>query len=240
MATFVSCYISDLSPVKDSIKLCMRILCAWLQPLYNNQQVQNIEMIVMDEHVYVVGQVIACEDLNNYDKNGKSGKKPVTLIDDEACHGKVIKSTDYIDHESEMPKKPDGPHNWWMRLGQCRCCFLVMRFRLWLIALLIDYVYAKIESDGSIPTEITNLIGNEYAFKFAIDDYNVKKLLHDNEATSNTVLAITLLDLESQTDKNTTPNEKQKTNKRPAEGELGSECSTGKKNVVEIKVKKDA
>nr|GFC83188.1 replication protein A 70 kDa DNA-binding subunit B [Tanacetum cinerariifolium] len=83
--------------------------------------------------------------------------------------------------------------------------------------------YAKSESDGSIPTEITNLIGNKYAFKVAIDDYNVKKLLpvftvlrfsnnreiinsvlacatpiktfcsHDNEATSNTVSAITSL-----------------------------------------------
>nr|GFA00854.1 replication protein A 70 kDa DNA-binding subunit B [Tanacetum cinerariifolium] len=37
--------------------------------------------------------------------------------------------------------------------------------------------YAKSESDGSIPTEITNLIGNKYAFKVAINDYNVKKLL---------------------------------------------------------------
>nr|GEW52386.1 replication protein A 70 kDa DNA-binding subunit B [Tanacetum cinerariifolium] len=163
MATFVSGYISDLSPVKDNIKLCVCILRAWLQPLYNNQQVKNMKMIVMDEHntkmqatvrmnklkrfqhylkegnvlttqryslgeikpkfcmVYnamrlsflsntevdsctdfngsihgfiwrpfksitdlekeedgqfdVVGQVIACEDLDNYDKNGKAGKK---------------------------------------------------------------------------------------------------------------------------------------------------------------------
>nr|GFA43484.1 hypothetical protein [Tanacetum cinerariifolium] len=35
-----------------------------------------------------------------------------------------------------------------------------------------------------------------------------------------------------------TPNEKQKTNKRHVEGEPGSESSTGKKNAVEIKVKK--
>nr|GEU29535.1 ATP-dependent DNA helicase PIF1-like [Tanacetum cinerariifolium] len=76
--------------------------------------------------------------------------------------------------------------------------------------------YAKSESDGSIPTEITNLIGNKYAFKVAIDDYN------DNEATSNTVPAITSL----------------KTNKHPAEGEPGSESSTRKKKAVEIKVGK--
>ncbi|GJQ91214.1 ribonuclease H-like domain-containing protein [Tanacetum coccineum] len=130
-----------LSPVKDIIKMHMRILRAWLQPLYNNQQFKNMEMIVMDEHntkmqaivrmdkpnrfkhylkegnaltiqryslgeikqkfrmvynamrlnflsntevdSYVVGQVIACEDLDNYDKNRKAGKKPVTLIDDD-------------------------------------------------------------------------------------------------------------------------------------------------------------
>nr|GEX66050.1 hypothetical protein [Tanacetum cinerariifolium] len=53
MATFVFGYISDLSPVKDNIKLRVRILRAWLQPLYNNQQVKNMEMIVMNEHVTV-------------------------------------------------------------------------------------------------------------------------------------------------------------------------------------------
>nr|GEW39313.1 hypothetical protein [Tanacetum cinerariifolium] len=120
--------------------------------------------------------------------------------------------------------------------------------------------YAKSESDGFIPTDITNLIGNKHAFKVVIDDYNVKNLLPvftvlrfsndqeiinsvlacatpmtDNEATSNTVLAITSLDLELQTDENTTPNEKQKTNKRPAEDKPGSESSTGKKKAIEIK-----
>nr|GEW55998.1 ATP-dependent DNA helicase PIF1-like [Tanacetum cinerariifolium] len=341
--TFVSGYISDLSLVKDNIKLRVRILRAWLQPLYNNQKVKNMEMIVMDEHntkmqatvrmdklkrfqhhlkegnaltiqryslgeikpkfrmVYnamrlsflsntevdlctdfngsvhcfvwrpfkpitdlekeedgqfdVFGQVIACEDLDNYDKNGKARKKPVTLIDDELfanqpseqsentamkvsiafknstnvtfvnkhpirniaellgveqgvqsvivgtviaiqedegwwylrcrrCRGKVIKSSDYIDLESEMPKKTDGPNDWWMRLEQCRSRFSTMRFRLWLVALLINYV--------------KNM-------------QRIMKLQHipDNH----------FVDLESQTDKNKTPNEKQKTNKRPAEGE---------------------
>ncbi|GKD22368.1 replication protein A 70 kDa DNA-binding subunit B [Tanacetum coccineum] len=191
-----------------------------------------------------------------------------------ACRGKVIKSTDYVDLESEMPKKPDGPNNWF-RLHIC----VQDETRTMSLSLFNDGVqamvgrsayqlcekYAKSESDGSIPTEIANLIGNKYAFKVAIDDYNVKKLLpvfivlrfsndqeiinsvlacatpiKDNEATSNTVLANTLLDLESQTDENTTPNEKQKTNKRPAEGEPGSKSSTRKKKAVKIKVEKDA
>ncbi|GKD90387.1 replication protein A 70 kDa DNA-binding subunit B [Tanacetum coccineum] len=33
---------------------------------------------------YIVGHLVACEDLDNYDKNGKTGKKkPLTLLDDE-------------------------------------------------------------------------------------------------------------------------------------------------------------
>ncbi|GJV21891.1 hypothetical protein Tco_1370911 [Tanacetum coccineum] len=131
MATFVSGYISDLSPVKDNIKLCVRIIRTWLQPVYNKQHIKNMELIVMDEHntkmhatariglinqvetcpnfngsyhgfawrsyklitdlqkeedgqFDVVGQVVSCEDLDNYDKNGKTGKKKsLTLLDDE-------------------------------------------------------------------------------------------------------------------------------------------------------------
>nr|GEY01390.1 hypothetical protein [Tanacetum cinerariifolium] len=222
MATFISGYISDLSPVKDNIKLRMRILRAWLQLLYNNQQVKNMEMIVIDEH-------------------DETGTMLLLLFNDEV-QAMVGRS-----------------------------------------AYQLREKYAKSESDGSIPTEITNLIGNKYTFKVATDDYNVKKLLpvftvlrlsndqeiinsalacttpikdneatsntisvitsltfrsQDNEATSNTISAITSLDLESQTDENTTPNEKQKTNKRPAEREPRSESSTGKKKAVEIKVEK--
>nr|GEX49956.1 replication protein A 70 kDa DNA-binding subunit B [Tanacetum cinerariifolium] len=318
IATFVSGYISDLSPVKDNIKLRVRILRAWLQPLYNNQQVKNMEMIVMDEHntkmqatvrmdklkrfqhhlkegnaltiqrysLDVVGQVIACEDLDNYDKNGKAEKKPVTLIDYEgneikctlwgdyaqlfndflnscddhgmivlgvqsiivgnviaiqkdegwwylgcrACHGKVIKSTDYIDLESEMPKKPDGPNYWWFRLQ----IHVQDETGTTSLSLFNDEVQAMSKSDGFIPTEITNLIGNKYAFKVSIDDYNVKKLLpvftvlrfsNDQEIINSVLACVTPI---------------KKTNKRPAEGETGRESSTGKKKAVEIKVEKDA
>ena len=32
----------------------------------------------------VIGRVVACDDLDNYDKNGRAGKKkPLTLIDAE-------------------------------------------------------------------------------------------------------------------------------------------------------------
>nr|GEX67710.1 hypothetical protein [Tanacetum cinerariifolium] len=128
MSVFV---VDDLSPVKDNIKLRVRILRAFLQPLYNNQQVKNMEMIVMDEHNSkmqatvrmdklkrfqhhlkegnaltiqryspdVVGQFIACEDLDNYDKNGKAGKKPFTLIDDE---GNEIKCTLWGDYAQQF------------------------------------------------------------------------------------------------------------------------------------------
>nr|GEY83129.1 hypothetical protein [Tanacetum cinerariifolium] len=382
MATFVSSYISDLSPVNDNIKLCVRILRAWLQPLYNNQQVKNIEMIVMDEHntkmqatvrmdklkrfqhhlkegnaltiqryslgeikpkfrmIYnamrlsflsntevdsctdfngsvhgfvwrsfnsitdlekevdgqfdVVGQVIACEDLDNYDKNRKEGNKPVILIDDEGNEIKYTLWGDYAQQFNDFLNSCDD-HDRIVLVSQ----FAMMKFwdgkmciqngyrgtKLYLfdcnkdiyedeykedetgtmsLSLFNDEVqamvgrsayqlcekYTKSESYGSIPTEITDLIGNKYAFKVAIDDYNVKKLLHvftvlhfsNDQEIINSVLACAtpIKDLESQTDKNTTPNEKQKTNKRPAEGEPGSESSTGKKKAVEIKVEKDA
>nr|GEW77910.1 replication protein A 70 kDa DNA-binding subunit B [Tanacetum cinerariifolium] len=146
MATFVSCYISDLSPVKDNIKLRVRILRAWLQPLYNNQQVKNMTMIVMDDHgvqSIIVGTVIAIQEDECW-----------WCLGCRACRGKDINSTDYIDLESEMPKETDRPNDWWcrkcnawvaliksqMRLGQRRCRFSTMRFRLWLVALLINYV----------------------------------------------------------------------------------------------------
>ncbi|GJR97319.1 nucleic acid-binding, OB-fold protein [Tanacetum coccineum] len=55
MATFIVGFISDLSAIKDNITLRM-----------------------------LFGQVVACDDLDNYDKNGKAGKKkPLTLIDVE-------------------------------------------------------------------------------------------------------------------------------------------------------------
>ncbi|PWA52161.1 replication protein A 70 kDa DNA-binding subunit B [Artemisia annua] len=183
MSSFVSGYIHDLSAVKDNVRLRVRILSTWMQPLFKTPQVINMEMIVIDEkasrHSYqffstnttmqatvrmalvnqfkdrlregntvtlqryslgeiqpkfrivanplrlsflsntecaecsdftgskhgflfrpfktivelkkeedgqfdVIGRVIACEDLDNYDKNGRAGKKkPLTLIDAE-------------------------------------------------------------------------------------------------------------------------------------------------------------
>ncbi|GKB28483.1 replication protein A 70 kDa DNA-binding subunit B, partial [Tanacetum coccineum] len=247
----------------------------------NRHPIRNIAELLDVEHgvqSVIVGTIITIQEDEGW-----------WYLGCRACRGKVIKSTDYVDLESEMPKKPYWPNDWWCRKCNAWVALIKSQFRLQIrvqdetgtmsLSLFNDEVqamvgrsayqlcekYVKRESDGSIPMEITNLIGNKYAFKVAIDDYNVKKLLHvftvlcfsndqeiitsvlacatsikDNEATSSTVPAITSLDLESQTDENTTPNEKQKTNKRHAEGESGSESSTGKKKAVEIKVKKDA
>nr|GEX07072.1 hypothetical protein [Tanacetum cinerariifolium] len=365
MATFISGYISDLSPVKDNIQLRVRILRAWLQPLYNNQQIKNMKMIVMDKHntkmqvtvrmdklkrfqhhlkevhgfvwrpfqsitdlekeedgqFDVVGQVIACADLENYDKNRKAGKTQshslmmstkLYLFDgNKAIYKDEYKEVeefrqrlfanqpfDQLEHtatkistasknstkDTFVNKHPirnivellDGVQSvivgtmiaiqedegWWY-LG-CRACRGKDETETMSLSLFNDEVqamvgrsayqlcekYAKSESDGSIPTEITNLIGNKYAFKVATDDYNVKKLLpvfivlrfSNDQEIINSVLAcaIPIKDLESQTNENTTPNEKQKTNKCHAEGEPGSESSTGKKKAVEINVEKDA
>ncbi|GJZ14822.1 replication protein A 70 kDa DNA-binding subunit B [Tanacetum coccineum] len=104
----------------------------------------------------------------------------ITIQEDEgwwylecrACRGKVIKSTDYVDLESEMPKKTDETGTMSLSLFNDEVRAMVGRS-----AYQLCEKYAKSESDGSIPMEITNLIGNKYAFKVAIDDYNVKKLL---------------------------------------------------------------
>nr|GEZ16501.1 nucleic acid-binding, OB-fold protein [Tanacetum cinerariifolium] len=97
MATFIYGYISDLSPVKDNIKLRMRILRAWLQPLYNNQQVKNMEMIVMDEHMLLVKLGVRISIIMI--KMEKQEKKPVTLIDDE---GNEIKCTLWGDYAQQF------------------------------------------------------------------------------------------------------------------------------------------
>ncbi|GKB90417.1 retrotransposon protein, putative, ty1-copia subclass, partial [Tanacetum coccineum] len=178
------------------------------------------------------------------------------------CCTKVIKSTGYIDLESEVPRKPtNGPNDWWCRKCQACVSLIKTQFRLQIRVqdevgtMSLSLFNDKSEFDGLFPSEITSLIGTKYAFKVAIDDYNAKKLLpvfnvlrlsndpdiinsiipcatlvKDNEATSKTASDITPLDLESQTEENTTPtnahkstatspDEKEKTNKCKAEGE---------------------
>ncbi|PWA91999.1 nucleic acid-binding, OB-fold, Replication protein A, OB domain protein [Artemisia annua] len=84
MSQFVNGYIKDLSAVKDNVKLRVRVLRAWMQPVYGKPHVINMELILADEQANVIGRVIACDDLDCYDKNGKAGKKkPITLIDAE-------------------------------------------------------------------------------------------------------------------------------------------------------------
>ncbi|PWA50990.1 replication protein A 70 kDa DNA-binding subunit C [Artemisia annua] len=99
MAQFVNGYINDLSAVKDNVKLRVRVLRNWMQPV-GKSHIINMELIVMDEQSTfnsmtnlgveevgqfdVIGQVIACDDLDCFDKNGKPGKKkPLTLLDAE-------------------------------------------------------------------------------------------------------------------------------------------------------------
>nr|GEY81080.1 hypothetical protein [Tanacetum cinerariifolium] len=252
----------------------------------NKHPIRNIaELLDVEQGVQsvIVGTVIAIQEDEGW-----------WYLGYRAYRGRVIKSTDYIDLESEMSKNQMG-----LMIIGAKSAMLGFRLQIRVqvvtgtmsLSLFNDEVqamvgrsayqlcekYAKSESDGSIPTKITNLIDNKYAFKVAIDNYNVKKLLpvftilcfsndqqiinfvlacstpiktlrsHDNEATSNTVLAITSLDLESQTDKNTTPNEKQKTNKRSAKGELGKKelmsnrkCESSKDKRLNPSVSSDA
>nr|GEV51013.1 hypothetical protein [Tanacetum cinerariifolium] len=216
-ATFISGYIIDLSPVKDNIKLrdcfgtaiCDDEVLGWLFANQPSEQSENTAMKIST----------AFKNSTNVTFVNKHPiRNIVELLGVEQGVQSVIVGTVIAIQEDEGSI---CKFVFKMRLGQCPYRFSTMRFRVGRSAYQLCEKYAKV----------------------AIDDYNVKKLLHvftvlrfsndqeiinsvlacatpikDNEAKSNTVLAITSLDLESQTDKNTTPNEKQKTNKHPAEG----------------------
>ncbi|PWA95176.1 nucleic acid-binding, OB-fold protein [Artemisia annua] len=104
MATYVAGYINDLSGVKDNIKLRVRIsskMQATVRMALVNgfkQKLQEGCAVTLsrpfntitglhqeqDGQFDVIGHVVASEDLDNYDKNGRSGKKKqLTLADKE-------------------------------------------------------------------------------------------------------------------------------------------------------------
>ncbi|GJR22224.1 replication protein A 70 kDa DNA-binding subunit B [Tanacetum coccineum] len=171
----------------------------------------------------------------------------------KVCKKKVIGSSDMVDLEAEMPmKKTDVKDDWY-----CTKCNAVSNIK-------------TIENAYIFPTEITTLVGKRYAFKVSIDEYNAKKLLpvftvlrlpddpqiiesihpmatptKESEATSSVAPSVNQLDLESQTDENTTPVNTGKIShatsggKRPAEEDRGSESSNFKKKAVEVKIEKD-
>nr|GEY16869.1 replication protein A 70 kDa DNA-binding subunit B [Tanacetum cinerariifolium] len=62
----------NLTHVKDNIKLCVHILHAWLQPLYNNQHVKSMKMIVMDKQVIV--QMVKLKRIEHHLKEGNALK----------------------------------------------------------------------------------------------------------------------------------------------------------------------
>ncbi|GJZ11299.1 replication protein A 70 kDa DNA-binding subunit B [Tanacetum coccineum] len=117
----------------------------------------------------------------------------------KVCKKKVIRSSNMVDLEAEMPKKKiDVKDDWY-----CTKCNVVPNiktmFRLQIrvqdetgtmsLTLWNDEVqpvvdrsaYQLCEKYGKnadiFPTEITALVGKRYAFKVSIDEYNAKKLL---------------------------------------------------------------
>ncbi|PWA96460.1 nucleic acid-binding, OB-fold, Replication protein A, OB domain protein [Artemisia annua] len=62
MSSFVSGYIHDLSAVKDNVRLRVRILSTWMQPLFSRPSVINMEMIVIDEKASQYDNASHCED----------------------------------------------------------------------------------------------------------------------------------------------------------------------------------
>ena len=52
--------------------------------MYLHQYIKIYILLCIYNFLDVIGHVVACDDLDNYDKNGRSGKKkPLTLADAE-------------------------------------------------------------------------------------------------------------------------------------------------------------
>ncbi|GJW31725.1 hypothetical protein Tco_0051757 [Tanacetum coccineum] len=148
----------------------------------------------------VIGHVVAGEDLNNYDKNEKCGKKkPLTLVDDEEDVEKSKNTTSRISTASKNSTKES----------------FVTKIPLRNIAELLDV--GQGEQNDQFSTEITALI--VFTVLRLSNDPEILDYIRvsatpskmDYEATSSALPTITPLDLESQTDENTTPVNTKKT-----------------------------
>nr|GEX86745.1 replication protein A 70 kDa DNA-binding subunit B [Tanacetum cinerariifolium] len=146
----------------------------------NKHPIRNIAKLLDVEHVQthcrvqsvIVGTVIARQEDEGW-----------WYLRCRACRDKVIKSTDYIDLESKMPKKPDEPNDWWCRKCNAWIVLIKSQFRLQILvqdqtgtmslSLFNDEVSAMASHSAYQLCEKYA----KYAFKVAIDDHNVKKLL---------------------------------------------------------------
>ncbi|GKC22413.1 replication protein A 70 kDa DNA-binding subunit B [Tanacetum coccineum] len=77
MVTFITGYINDLSAVKDNITLRLRILRAWMQPLYGKLHVKNLELIVLDEHNTKIQGTVRMALVNQFKDRLKEGSAVV-------------------------------------------------------------------------------------------------------------------------------------------------------------------
>ncbi|GKD82461.1 replication protein A 70 kDa DNA-binding subunit B [Tanacetum coccineum] len=78
MAKFKAGYINDLNPMKDNITLRVRILRAWMQPVYGKQEIKNLELNVFDEHNTRMQAQVRMKLVNQFKDRLKEGSD-VTL-----------------------------------------------------------------------------------------------------------------------------------------------------------------
>ncbi|PWA73059.1 replication protein A 70 kDa DNA-binding subunit D [Artemisia annua] len=154
----------------------------------------------------VIGRVIACEDLDNYDKNGRAGKKkPLTLIDAEGTELRCTLWGVYAQQFSDFLNKCDDH-------GKIIVVVQLAMTKIW------DGNVADLESQTDENTTPQNVSKNGNADidkspsgtisqeKRKADEVEKTVLAYEEEnTTSSKVADVTPFDLEPQTDENTTP-----------------------------------
>nr|GEZ54595.1 replication protein A 70 kDa DNA-binding subunit B [Tanacetum cinerariifolium] len=88
----------------DNIKLRVRIIRAWLSPLYNNQQVKNMEMIVMNEHNTKMQAAVRMDKLKRFHHHLKEGNA-LTIQRYSLVYGFVWRPFKSI---TDLEKEEDG------------------------------------------------------------------------------------------------------------------------------------
>ncbi|GJU16219.1 hypothetical protein Tco_1144185 [Tanacetum coccineum] len=201
MATFVAGYINDLFVVKDNIKLRVRIVSTWMQELYGKQHVKNMELIVMDEHqeedghfVFAFGSFL----IASYYK---------CLVIGKMCVKNGYHETKVFLFDGTVPivnEEFSDVKEYSIRLFANRD---IGKYYQRSFAPMVLIAWGMVLGEGSVGTQKgargQGFLADLNLFEKILE--NIATPSKDTKATSSSMVNITPLDLESQTDENTTP-----------------------------------